>query len=190
VALHALEWIKHHGRFLRSVSAAHLRKACRRQPGECTWCGLSVRRLNKKSRRTTWCSEECVNGFLQIQPSRVRRVVYARDNGRCQQCGVGCGQMYSLLWQLRSLGPDWYATVALLTSHWVSLGFRRQSEWDDFWQADHILPVCEGGGLATPDKMQTLCIPCHSLKTRTRPRVHKERKPVCPSSPNSSSSRP
>mmetsp|Transcript_28592 Transcript_28592/g.42267 ORF Transcript_28592/g.42267 Transcript_28592/m.42267 type:complete len:137 (-) Transcript_28592:1140-1550(-) len=35
----------------------------------------------------------------------------------------------------------------------------------DFWQADHILAVAEGGGDAGLDNLRTLCSPCHQVET-------------------------
>ena len=34
-----------------------------------------------------------------------------------------------------------------------------------FWQADHILPVAEGGGECSLDNLRTLCTPCHQKET-------------------------
>jgi hypothetical protein len=35
----------------------------------------------------------------------------------------------------------------------------------DFWQADHIFAVAEGGGSSGLDNLRTLCTPCHSAET-------------------------
>ena len=35
----------------------------------------------------------------------------------------------------------------------------------DFWQADHIKPVCEGGGQVGIDGFRTLCTGCHQKET-------------------------
>ena len=45
----------------------------------------------------------------------------------------------------------------------------------DFWEADHIVPVAEGGGETSLDNFQTLCVPCHKEKTR-RQAADKERR--------------
>ena len=34
------------------------------------------------------------------------------------------------------------------------------------WDADHILPVAEGGGQCDLDNLRTLCLPCHREATR------------------------
>ena len=38
--------------------------------------------------------------------------------------------------------------------------------WTDWWDADHITPVVEGGGECGPEGFRTLCIPCHQRVTR------------------------
>jgi len=35
----------------------------------------------------------------------------------------------------------------------------------DFWQADHIVPVSEGGGECDMDNFRTLCTRCHATET-------------------------
>jgi hypothetical protein len=35
----------------------------------------------------------------------------------------------------------------------------------DFWQADHIIAVAEGGGGCGLDNLRTLCTSCHSIET-------------------------
>jgi 5-methylcytosine-specific restriction endonuclease McrA len=49
-------------------------------------------------------------------------------------------------------------------SELLAKGFKlsgRRSLWD----ADHIVPVSEGGGLCGLDGYRTLCIPCHKRVT-------------------------
>ncbi len=36
----------------------------------------------------------------------------------------------------------------------------------DFWQADHIVPVAEGGGSCGLNNFRTLCSPCHQSETQ------------------------
>jgi 5-methylcytosine-specific restriction endonuclease McrA len=46
----------------------------------------------------------------------------------------------------------------------------------DFWEADHIVPVAEGGGESSLDNFQTLCTPCHAKKTRQQAQDKERRK--------------
>ncbi|WP_394354449.1 HNH endonuclease [Hymenobacter polaris] len=39
----------------------------------------------------------------------------------------------------------------------------------DDWQADHILPVFEGGAACDISNFQTLCLDCHNEKTHSFP---------------------
>ncbi len=45
------------------------------------------------------------------------------------------------------------------------------------WQADHIVPVVEGGGLCGLDGYRTLCDDCHKAETRklAAKRAHEKR---------------
>ena len=37
--------------------------------------------------------------------------------------------------------------------------------WNAYWNADHIVPVCEGGGECGLDNLRTLCVKCHKKET-------------------------
>lgn len=44
-------------------------------------------------------------------------------------------------------------------------------DWSEYrklpqWQADHITPVVEGGGLCGLDGYRTLCMACHKVETK------------------------
>lgn len=45
------------------------------------------------------------------------------------------------------------------------MGFTR-GLYDSWWDADHILPVVEGGGECDLSNYRTLCLPCHKAVTR------------------------
>lgn len=48
-----------------------------------------------------------------------------------------------------------------LLARWGLKRINRKSLWD----ADHIIPVAEGGGECDLDNLQTLCVMCHRKKT-------------------------
>jgi 5-methylcytosine-specific restriction endonuclease McrA len=54
------------------------------------------------------------------------------------------------------------------------------------WQADHIVPVVEGGGECDLSNMRTLCTQCHKRETAAlrkrlaKPKPEKPSRPPCP----------
>lgn len=108
----------------------------------CRWCGKEC-----PSKQRTFCSGKratfdratgaikepgtgCVHEHcLRSQPGYARRLVWARDQGKCAGCGAVC------------------------------------EDAGDAWQADHILPVVEGGGGCGLENLRTLCTACHKDET-------------------------
>jgi 5-methylcytosine-specific restriction protein A len=86
---------------------------------------------------------------LRSNPSHLRERVFERDKGICCVCGVNCVAEYAHLRRLRG-GARLKAEIA-----WGLKG--RKSLWD----ADHIVPVVEGGGECDLSNMRTLCLKCH-----------------------------
>ena len=119
--------------------------------GLCRWCSLEVPRG-----RFTFCSDYCVHEWkLRSQPAYLRDQVLARDRGLCAGCGI---DTLAALRQLRrSRGSRRHA----LLQHWGMRSLHRKSLWD----ADHILPVSEGGGECDLENIRTLCLRCHRAAT-------------------------
>jgi 5-methylcytosine-specific restriction endonuclease McrA len=143
------------------VSTAHVikggwvdRKSIPRGPngrGLCRWCSLEVPRG-----RFTFCSDYCVHEWkLRTQPAYLREQVLERDRGTCARCGV------NTLAAARRLRYSRGQNRAALLSHWGLKKCTRRSLWD----ADHILPVAEGGGECDLDNLRTLCLRCHRIAT-------------------------
>lgn len=104
--------------------------------GACLQCGGDI--TDKK--RSTFCGKDCSEAFyIKSRPDHARLRVFERDKGVCGLCGVdvfaGTGR------RPRSRGTG------------------------DLWQADHIIPVVEGGGECTLDNLRTLCTGCHKSAT-------------------------
>lgn len=115
----------------------------------CRWCSLEVPRG-----RLTFCSEFCVEEWrLRSNPSHLRERVFERDRGICALCGIDCIAEYNHLRRLRG------AARVKAGQRWDLRG--RKSLWD----ADHIVPVVEGGGECDLANMRTLCLKCHRLNT-------------------------
>jgi 5-methylcytosine-specific restriction enzyme A len=119
----------------------------RRKRGQCRWCGLDV-----PTGRFTFCNDTCVHEWkLRTDPGYLREQVFARDKGVCAQCGLDTEAMRRDKRKLdykarRQFEKDW--------------GGRR-----NLWDADHIVPVVEGGGECDLANMRTLCLKCHKLET-------------------------
>ena len=119
----------------------------------CRWCQLEI----LARRRRTFCSEYCVHQWrLRSDPGYLRDQVFARDHGVCSLCAANTIQIFAALKQTR--GP---AREAGLRVYGLQTIRSRRSLWD----ADHIVPVAEGGGQCDLDNLRTLCLPCHREAT-------------------------
>jgi 5-methylcytosine-specific restriction protein A len=124
--------------------------------GLCRWCSGAV-----KPPRQSWCSEACVEQYsIQSDPSFVRRRLLARDKGVCAACGFDCAALQRELRDLRWSHDGGDHAVALRKA---ALGI--PAHRTTFWDADHIVPVVEGGGLCGLDGYRTLCWKCHQQVT-------------------------
>jgi len=119
----------------------------------CRWCQLEI----LARRRRTFCSDFCVHQWrLRSDPGYLRDLVFARDRGTCQACGTDTVAAYAEL--KRSRGK---ARAQALTLWGMKSVTARRTLWD----ADHILPVAEGGGQCDLENLRTLCLPCHREAT-------------------------
>ena len=117
----------------------------------CRWCQLEV-----PARRFTFCSEWCVHEWrLRTNPGYLREQVEKRDRGICALCATDTVAAYNHL--KRSRGT---ARLKLL-ERWGLVRMVRKSLWD----ADHIVPVAEGGGECDLQNLRTLCLICHKRQT-------------------------
>jgi 5-methylcytosine-specific restriction enzyme A len=136
----------------------------RRKRGPCRWCGAEV-----PSRRRTFCGPGCVHQWrLRTDPGYLREQVFARDRGVCAGCGL---DTEALRKDKRKLD---YAARRQFEKDW---GGRR-----NLWDADHIVPVAEGGGECDLSNMRTLCLKCHREATAAlRARLKTNTKTIAPS---------
>lgn len=119
----------------------------KRERGACRWCGAEV-----PKGRFTFCRAACVHEWkLRTDPGYLREQVFGRDRGVCAACGV---DTEALRKDKRKLD---YAARRQFEKDW---GLRR-----NLWDADHIVPVAEGGGECDLSNMRTLCLPCHRAAT-------------------------
>jgi 5-methylcytosine-specific restriction enzyme A len=117
----------------------------------CRWCNLEV-----PKGRLTFCSDFCVHEWrLRSDAGYLRERVFERDRGVCAICGVDTVAEFAHLKRLRGR-----ARLARLASWGMRPGSRRS-----LWDADHILPVAEGGGECDLENLRTLCLLCHRKAT-------------------------
>lgn len=118
----------------------------------CRWCHMEV----PAGRRRTFCSTFCVHEWrLRSNPGYLRDHVFRRDRGVCARCTVDTLAAYTLI--RRSRGTRRQELLTL----WGLKALRRRSLWD----ADHIVPVVEGGGECDLSNIRTLCLHCHRVVT-------------------------
>ncbi|HYL77827.1 MAG TPA: HNH endonuclease [Bryobacteraceae bacterium] len=116
----------------------------------CRWCNLEV-----PKGRSTFCSAYCVEEWrLRTDPGYLREKVLERDKGVCAACGVDCIAAWTHLKKSRG--------TARLKLH-KEWGITRSRK--SLWDADHIVPVVEGGGECDLANIRTLCLKCHRAAT-------------------------
>jgi 5-methylcytosine-specific restriction endonuclease McrA len=117
----------------------------------CRWCNLEV-----PARRFTFCSDFCVHEWkLRTDPGYLREKVFERDRGVCAHCAIDTRAAFIDL--KRARGTHRLRMLA----RWGLKRLNRQTLWD----ADHIVPVVEGGGECDLANIRTLCLLCHRQET-------------------------
>lgn len=106
----------------------------------------------------------------------IRAAVFARDKGICAVCRIDT-TIHEGLWRsfvrMRSYK---LCEVSRKQQPGVKDWWRRQCQCFycvaarealkiGKWEADHIVPVAEGGGLCGLDNYRTLCLGCHHIAT-------------------------
>uniref|UniRef100_A0A7S3JVH1 DNA helicase n=1 Tax=Aureoumbra lagunensis TaxID=44058 RepID=A0A7S3JVH1_9STRA len=150
--------------------------------------GEIKRSITAANMSSLFCSQKCRDKYkATTSASGLRELVFARDHGICQNCGVDC---HALVQQLKALRSASYGSK-------VTIVLESNPKWKDYrelmkklitkprdglaWEADHIYRVADGGGEATVEQLQTLCVPCHKNKTRsenTKDRIQSTKRAV------------
>src|SRR5690349_12636127 len=100
----------------------------------CRWCSNEV-----QGRRRTFCNDACVHEWrMRTNPAYLREQVFRRDRGVCAICRTDT--MRTANW-LRRL--EWRARKRYCESLGIPYARARKRS---LWDADHIVPVVEGGG--------------------------------------------
>lgn len=142
----------------------------------CRWCERPITAANRK----TYCSNECSHHYRIRSDNRyVRWSVWNRDAGVCAVCTRRTADLNAQwrTWCETYPGKDVKSWGGF--DNWkFPRAYNLAKTW---WEADHIVPIKEGGGMCGLEGLQTLCVPCHFRKTY---RIRK-RNPRDTSSPSS-----
>lgn len=173
-------WLELPGRHGRLDMKARYMKLPPCQPGRCRICGLPVPRG-----RRTFCSEACVEHYrIRAWPQYARQVIWERDGGRCERCGLSVRKIHSSInrkartFRDRRAAEQFSRSLSVGFSHQIRNGTKAPSDGRSFgwcwwpgvalsscWQLDHRIPVAEGGGSCGPENLRILCRWCHRIET-------------------------
>lgn len=114
----------------------------------CCHCSIPI-----PKRRISWCGDWCalLYRIRKGDQGAMRSWLFARDNAVCALCGTDTLQDDRARYE--ELGYR-------LADPKVRVTMRASGNWD----ADHIVPVSEGGE-HHPRNLRTLCRPCHKTET-------------------------
>lgn len=144
--------------------------------------------------RRTFCSDDCVHRWqIKTNPGYVRQQVFKRDRGVCAVCSLDTEQWAKerrIEWAALHSRQGEPFTTPYYEASAARETFRRQYphffQRTSYWDADHIVPVVEGGGECDLDNYRTLCIPCHKEATKElAARRAEKRRAVAPVKPSS-----
>lgn len=138
----------------------------------CAWCGKDLLVVTAGV-DSTYCSKECAEtGRIRrggmYASTRIRSQLFTLEGGICQICKRNANALYL---RIRALEPAERLNV-LCNLNWnlpknatALERFLQHPKEGDFWQADHIFAVAEGGGGCGLENLRTLCTPCHKIET-------------------------
>ena len=129
----------------------------------CRWCQKGV-----NPPRRTLCSPECEHELkLRTNGTYLRHCIYLRDRGICAICNVDTKKTAKMALSLNDEDRINYLKQ-------LNISLKRKIFVKKFggslWDADHIIPVKNGGGLCGLENMRTLCISCHKIITFSSPK--------------------
>ena len=132
----------------------------------CPWC---EKPLPAEAPDGSFCDWACASEHKLRKPNNSqasRSQLFALEHGVCTACGLDAHALYR---RVKALTPPERFQVLMSTPGFAPRG-KKDRRLDtclecDYWQADHIIPVAEGGGCCSLDNFRTLCTPCHQKET-------------------------
>lgn len=84
-------------------------------------------------------------------------LVFARDGGICQLCGIDCTELRRALDAMPATDRGEIGAA-------MGIPAQRRRKGNRLWDVDHIVPLAVGGSNEL-ENLRTLCIPCHRAIT-------------------------
>ena len=128
----------------------------------CRWCNTPV-----TPPRRTICSKECAHELkIRTSGNYLRKCVYKRDKGICSICKIDTKIISQKALSIINIEDR----NIYLKENNISVKRKiwKRKNGGGLWDADHIIPVKDGGGLCGIDNIRTLCIACHKKKTYSK----------------------
>jgi 5-methylcytosine-specific restriction endonuclease McrA len=114
--------------------------------------------------------------LIRTDPEHVRRLLFKKEQGICQQCQLDTEalkkQAHQVAMEQRRVPLSerhWWRHAYSFTKVVLEVTIHGQQEIPlsrTLWEADHIVPVVEGGGACGLENYRTLCYWCHKLVTK------------------------
>ncbi|AYV77514.1 MAG: HNH endonuclease [Dasosvirus sp.] len=112
--------------------------------------------------RRTFCSDTCVHEYrIRTDGKYLREQVFRRDNGICNICGIDTKEIANLILSSREEDREKIMKLYNINKNRKVMWWNAKSLWD----ADHIVPVKNGGGACGIENIRTLCPCCHKIIT-------------------------
>ena len=139
-------------------------------------CGREV----PTGKRTTFGPTCYQSWAAKYNPATQRRLVYERDHGICAICGEDTERRKAesrawfpvFVWLARRYasehsmdGWEGYSFSEIEAAKLCAERFGVSPRSGHAWEADHIIPVIEGGGECDLSNLRTLCMKCHKKET-------------------------
>ena len=139
----------------------------------CAWCGETLYLQSSKVMDATYCSYKCaeegrVRRGGMYSSARIRNQIFSLEHGVCCLCKLDAHALYNRILSLHPaerLNALMAAKFKLPKSPSALNKLLQDPKEHDFWQADHIVAVAEGGGGCGMDNIRTLCNTCHNNET-------------------------
>lgn len=143
--------------YMIAGNAEHARRAvAKRDEGFCSGCGLDTRHMTEQLRRLVIAEYQAWQGVgsLPMWGGFVRLANFPermpRYHAICEQYQIPVHKREAIVFKASCVS---------------SYGVIKRPSLDSLWEADHIVPVVEGGGACGLEGLRTLCYRCHAYET-------------------------